>query len=391
MMLPATRYSNDDSGGRLRGWRIATLVFLAAGITAGSWSMAAGQVTVCSTCHAYGTRGSSNAHLHGVGNCNMCHVMHNSQDGFLVGSFSADNSALLLRDTASDVCLMCHAGDMGNVFGSDPTQPPPEVGAGNFCFLTTPNLNDGPDGATNHLPGHHAGHSIVARSFNVTADPQQRVSPGGNFPARELGCTSCHDPHGNGNYRMLNGQGPVQGGLYQFTEPAPDASGISIYHGREGDRHNAYRSGFSAWCANCHEGIHGQGTGTLVHPVDVPLGNEIATAYNEYNGTMDITGGEQVSAYLPAVPFESTDASLTSTYGATADSRVMCLTCHRAHASSAPDGGRWDFNLTYLAVDGVVSSSYPLPNPYGDPGQRSLCNKCHAKDAYDRPTRDPSP
>lgn len=33
--------------------------------------------------------------------------------------------------------------------------------------------------------------------------------------------------------------------------------------------------------------------------------------------------------------------------------------------------------------DGVESGSFPIPNPYSNPAQRSLCNKCHVKDDND--------
>ena len=58
------------------------------------------------------------------------------------------------------------------------------------------------------------------------------------------------------------------------------------------------------------------------------------------------------------------------------------MTCHRAHATSAPDAGRWDFSVTFLIEDGDESGSYEIPNPYTD-NQRSLCNKCHRKDEFD--------
>ncbi len=85
------------------------------------------------------------------------------------------------------------------------------------------------------------------------------------------------------------------------------------------------------------------------------------------------------------VPFEDLDVTLHSTEGPSADSQIMCLTCHRAHASSAPNAGRWDFLVTFLADDGIASGSYALANPYGNLNQRSLCNKCHIKDLYDGP------
>ncbi len=393
MTMPAASlHRARNSGSPRRDGRTVAAAVLVAAIATVAWSTAAAQATVCSTCHIYAGRHTADSHQHGVGNCDMCHVMHNSLDGEPANPTGFGNEMLLLRDTASDVCLMCHAGEMGNVFGGNPAQPPTEVGAGNFGFLAAPNLNDAPGGATHPIAGHHAGHSIVARSFNVTADPVLGVAPGGSFPAASLGCTSCHDPHGNQNYRMLYGPGPVQGGLYVFTQPAPDADGLSVYHGRERpNRHTAYRSGFSAWCANCHLEIHDQGGIALVHPVDVSLGTEMAAVYNAYNGSADLAGGDLQTAYLPEVPIESQDATTDGTRGATADSRVMCLTCHRAHASSAPDAGRWDFNLTFLAADGEASGSYPLPNPFGDAGQRSLCNKCHAKDAFDETPVDPTP
>ena len=33
--------------------------------------------------------------------------------------------------------------------------------------------------------------------------------------------------------------------------------------------------------------------------------------------------------------------------------------------------------MEYLALDGQVSGSYPLPNPYPDAHQGTLCHKCH--------------
>jgi hypothetical protein len=56
---------------------------------------------------------------------------------------------------------------------------------------------------------------------------------------------------------------------------------------------------------------------------------------------------------------------------------VMCLSCHRAHATSAPGAGRWDFNVSLLAEDGVESGSYPIPDPYMSASQGTLCTKCH--------------
>lgn len=315
--------------------------------------------------------------------CSACHIMHNSQDGALVDPNNpSGNFSLLKSDNVSDLCLSCHADSYGAVFGSDPLNPPPQKGAGNYVFLLEDNINDGADGLTNPISGAHAGHSIISQMMGVGADPDFVTSPGGNFPSNKLTCTSCHDPHGNQNFRMLYGAGEVQNGLYTFTYNAPVAEGISLLLGEETKtNHSAYVSGVSMWCANCHGGYIRRhvNSGGFVHNTDQPISNKTIMYYNAYNGTADPNGTDYTNAYLPEVPFEDPLNTTSSTTGMTGSSRIMCLSCHRAHASSASRAGRWDFNIDLLADDGVVSSSYPLPDPYNSPTQTKLCDKCHNK------------
>jgi nitrate reductase cytochrome c-type subunit len=82
------------------------------------------------------------------------------------------------------------------------------------------------------------------------------------------------------------------------------------------------------------------------------------------------------------------------TQGPTGVDEVMCLTCHRAHASAFPDAGRWDFGETFIADshpavgDGGVTGTEVEDSYYEYTfvaNQRSLCNKCHVKDAGDAP------
>ncbi|MBC8366025.1 hypothetical protein H8E52_01305 [bacterium] len=319
-------------------------------------------------------------HEGGVASCEGCHLMHFSRDG---QTMALGYSDLLIAETPSDVCLTCHADDHGSVFGNNPMAPPPFKGAGNFVFLLEDNINDAPDGATNPIPGYAAGHSIVAPSMGMGSDPFWGSSPGGSYPAHHMGCTSCHDPHGNENFRMLRSVGDEAPGGFIFSYSAPVAMGMDLdsFSEEAPDLHSAYLSGMSQWCANCHENYlqddHDEhGASSFEHDTNRTFGDE-AHNYNVYNGTADPSGGSQATAYLPEVPFESSSNTITSTQGPHPSDRMNCLTCHRAHASSAPHAGRWDFNVETLGQDGVVSGSYPLPNPYGDPAQRSLCEKCH--------------
>jgi hypothetical protein len=315
--------------------------------------------------------------------------MHNSQDNAPVDAdHPAGNPYLLVDESASDVCLNCHATSRGAVFSVDVLNPAPEKGAGNFIFLLEDNLNDGHGGATpaNWIPGEAGGHNIVAPGRGLVADMTNNQAPGGSFNSAWLGCTSCHDPHGTAAARLLHNAGPIQDGLFNFADDAPVMAVNSYNTAETPTAHTAYHSGMSEWCGNCHGDFHNTSYPTVLkHPTGVALGVAIASAYNAYNGTSDIAGGTQALAYLPQVPFEDADDvtyTTSSTVGPTAASKVMCLTCHRAHGSSAQDIGRWDFTITGMAEDGHESGSYAIPNPY-DAYQRSLCNKCHVKDADD--------
>jgi hypothetical protein len=318
-------------------------------------------------------------HDGGVASCDGCHVTHNSQNGQPIVP-DAGNAYSLKAAAASDVCLLCHATSAGAVLGLNPLAPPPERGGGNFVFLLENNLNDGAGGATSPIPGDAAGHNLVAPAHGVFADSRLAVAPGGSYPANEMGCTSCHDPHGRDTFRMLWGAGPIGDGSYTFAFPAPVAAGLPLSAGvfEQPTSHSAYRSGTSAWCANCHGDYHVTvGTSTFEHPSDEQLSIGVVDQYNAYDGVLDPTGGSSLDAYLPETPFEDGAAAVASTAGPTLTSRLTCLSCHRAHATSSPAAGRWDFRVSTLGEDGVASGSWAIPNPYADASQPPLCWKCH--------------
>lgn len=323
-------------------------------------------------------------HDGGVADCSGCHTMHNSQDGDYVDPDSPNGNAWLLVDaTPSDVCLGCHATRSGAVLAADPLVPGNEHGGGDFVFLTEDNINDGHAGATNPISGDAAGHNLNAPGHNIAADATHTMSPGGSFPASVMGCSSCHDPHGTDAFRLLYGAGRVvQDGIFTFTNAAPTAVGIGLSAIEANNLHTAYQGGMSAWCGNCHGDFHNNNT-MLIHPSGEALGATIATKYDLYNGTVDQLGGLHATAYLKDVPFEDPTNTTTSTAGPVATSQVACVSCHRAHATSSPDAGRWDFSVAFLHEDGVESGSFPIPDPYNNLNQRSLCNKCHRQDEFD--------
>lgn len=327
-------------------------------------------------------------HDGGVARCSGCHTMHNSQGGQLVDPNSPNGNAFLLIDsTPSDTCLSCHASS-GQLSATGQT-----LGAGgDFYWAKTDVAWTDSRGNAKTVYGREHGHNIDAPGNGVAPDPVLTTGPGGTYNSTYLGCNSCHDPHGEDhNPLLLYGAGVTAGnypGGFTFTKAAPvlTARGRTTTIGGAAAEtptsHTAYISGMSDWCANCHAGMHSGMTSNMVHPTDVAVGSTLSSNYDAYLTTGNMTGS-QATAYLSLVPFEDATNTTTSTTGATATSKVMCLSCHRAHASPYPDAGRWDFGASLL------SDSHPAGEPYlaqysGNPlvltTQKSLCNKCHAKD-----------
>jgi hypothetical protein len=97
---------------------------------------------------------------------------------------------------------------------------------------------------------------------------------------------------------------------------------------------------------------------------------------------------------------EAANSDGSNRTGPTVSANVMCLTCHRAHASGWNFMARWDMKSKYLVIDGrypgidsgikeintgrtieEMQKSYfgRAPSKFGE-SQNSLCNKCHTKD-----------
>jgi hypothetical protein len=260
------------------------------------------------------------------------------------------------------------------------------------------------------------GHNVIARDFGFRQDARLSAAPGGDYPSRNLGCTSCHDPHGKsgarvsgsygpsasgktvlGNFRLLGGVGYDGGrkeGGFSFMSVAPVArQSPSRKYGESDASHVDYGSGMSEWCRNCHGSIHG-GNSVFRHPSGDRLPMGMIDTYNRYVKTGDLSGSPSAS-HLALIPFERgvADPALldpSGSRGPDGNSRVMCLTCHRAHASAFRAIGRWDFDAPSVANshpgpgDGGVTGNDIFYSYYGrdmvsrfGTSQRTFCEKCH--------------
>lgn len=371
-------------------------------------------------------------HEGGEGYCEGCHTILSSPDNqdwrTDDSSHIAPTTLILKGSDPSSTCLRCHAESRADhsVLSNDGSRFTP---GGDFYWLQK-TFSWSMEGVSYQSTADRHGHNIVALDYGLYPDRRLQQAPGGSYPSAALGCTSCHDPHaktvGNlvtssgsssygeeplsgtppGTFRLLGGAGYTGGQLASgitFTNAAPIAEASSFGWNETDSNHTAYGSGMSEWCGNCHGGFLNASTGGVAgkHPAgrNAKINVEIANNYNSYVATQN-RHGSPANAYLALVPFEvdtaSTsllDPSSSSGPGSGGDANVMCLTCHRAHASAFSNMGRWDFATTFIADshpkagDGGASGLDILHSYYGrdmlskfGEKQRQLCNKCHGKD-----------
>jgi hypothetical protein len=270
----------------------------------------------------------------------------------------------------------------------------------------------------------------------ATLDP---IASSGSYPVSTKYPLAVDGSFATGVYRLLGGSGYLPKSLdgtaaQPFVNPSPIAVAPATYNQNEetsGEVRVAYGEGMSEWCANCHPGMLNSGdtSSTHRHPngagatMDGLAGDvvgsgggtfTIADNYNTYLGSGNMGGANQYTSLIPiemnggatratlstkASNNLAVNASDTNNLIASTTTSVMCLSCHRAHASAFQQMGRWDFNDELIVNNGAYPTTidpYGVKIPmaagqyqagmYGRAAsdfalyQRQLCNKCHAKD-----------
>jgi cytochrome c551/c552 len=181
-------------------------------------------------------------HSGGVAECEGCHSMHNSFEGSanVTGMAQYASGPFLLKaQDQSGACLNCHqaADTVGGsyhistagVVQLDSSSPVELSPGGDFAWLKK-TMTGKIRGAATTWDGDRHGHNIVAVDFGFAADKTLTKAPGGSYPAANLACSSCHDPHGR--YRRFADGTEASTGLPIFasgsyTSSAAPISGVS--------------------------------------------------------------------------------------------------------------------------------------------------------------------
>ena len=299
-----------------------------------------------------------------------------------------------------DLCKSCHAGGVGA--GTD-------VWAGTYVASSNPGVPGGQGTVGKGLNGggfdtsvRLTGTDVSFTSFAPTTSKHDiggtGVAFGGGTPGvansngftGHLECSSCHNPHGSNNYRILNGMLDRNGAPVPWATGAPGQTdgivlspeiALTATKNYTAGLDTAYDRGISDFCATCHtnylwtrsnggaQQYDWDNDGTLEDTWRHAVGSKFRY---DWNGT----------AWVTAAGASKTSSALSSTYqfhlrggkpdGGSAgltpvNGQITCLTCHNAHGTSSTAEG--------FATDaGVAGGSAIL---FLD--DRGVCQNCHNK------------
>ena len=323
------------------------------------------------------------------GPCGNCHTMHNSQNG--TNLYPEPYPALTTGD-----CIVCHS-DSGPPeaptvvsMSSEPTYifgAQDEVTAGgNFYWVinvddtkghnvngtgaTLPDSNIGPN-IGYKPPGYMKNYGIYGRdhdwdkaltcagTYGCHGDPDVENQFGAISGAHH-GNVLCNSTAGNcdgstvaKSYRFLFGIKGTEDSDWELTLSTTDHNGYYAVDA-DSDSGPADTASINYLCGECHGQFHSETEGSsyaspwLRHPTDYDMNNVESKEYGNYPNTAIFSGKLGVSAigdYFAEVPVGNKDGVvLSQVLQSSDDAIVLCISCHRAHATPYADILRWDYS-----------------------------------------------
>ncbi len=318
--------------------------------------------------------------------CAGCHRAH-----------TASGARLLVGGpTPSDFCLVCHGPDtqgadtdvISGVYANRNTNYDPQVQAGHPVTVNTVvSALLGGGFEYYQIQGQAISQTTTSRhDVDVTTRSWSNVPFTQAFGISQTGvmgdlnftfeCTSCHDPHGNVNYRILR------------TGIAAQPSSVVVSTTESSTEYTVenYGTGITDFCVQCHPAYHAtaEGSGSSAfagigwstnsvyrHRMDMVWNNNPGgSGFVNWTGAQNPeTVGVWDGVFTYTLPLYDSD---------TPDTYVTCLTCHVAHGTSATmsgfaSGGGFGVSFASNKATGAVNSFLlRLPN-------RGVCEVCHQK------------
>lgn len=296
--------------------------------------------------------------------CASCHRAHTGA-GLGLGS----------SDARRDVCYACHGttAQGSSLDVSDGVMASSRSGlkSGGFDFALMDTAWTG-SAAFRPVTSVHGDKGEVAAIWG-----SGEVGSGAGAATVDLTCVSCHDPHGNGNYRILR---PIPVGSTATTEVrVPDegtkeytvSSTLNRYFGQVYMKANyPAEVSLDEWCAACHnrydapsqdasyvssgDPIYTYRHGTRM--VDPESGNCTSCHKKTESGVgeaLNILGITQVTAHVP-----------------------VCENCHVAHGTAAQMG---EINGSLTLPDGSAPPAGTMTSTLLRLDNRGVCRACHGK------------
>ncbi|AVX31288.1 cytochrome c3 family protein [Carboxydocella sp. JDF658] len=283
-----------------------------------------------------------------LGACASCHVTH-----------AAEGPKLLTQKTGTRTCLVCHDGTQSkyNVLNGTVTLPGSVLApTSSGPFGTLPpasNTTAEVYAAVYYDYNGSAAITAVPTSVHNVGTPHGEA-PGemiydSFFMARQLDCTSCHNPHDNGNYRLLKSLVGSSSG-----EQTNAIIGYAVTDTGTNQEIPKYVSGTVYFCGTCHSDFN-QKAGS---------GHRLAK-FTEQTG-YDLNANS-IDFVMHAVNIPNSYNGLTprGNYPYENGNLVVCLTCHRAHGTTVVEQ-----NITR---SGRLSTALKRA-----PGM-VICEDCHQK------------
>ncbi len=312
-----------------------------------------------------------------TGECYNCHTMHNSQGGSSM-AYDFNETSFTETDTPKDClliysCLGCHSATDDATWQDAITKAPivfntsaPTYGAnglagGNFYYVSG-TVDD-------------TGHNVLSNTDGtLTAPPGDENTTGITTVLTCAGTKGCHGDRAiSGSLAAIKSAHHANAGE-QLTTASTVANSYRFLKGVQGYEdsdwqattsvgaipdHNEYKAGtlggtesgiatpagasISGLCGECHGNFHGSAdtqasSPFLRHPVDlvIPASGEYASMSTTYNLTVPV-GRTTVPDAPSAAVAAGTDA-------------VICLSCHRAHASPNSKMMRWDYKSATVST-----------------------------------------